>query len=249
MTLNIQMKLIGGFLIMVALLLAVFGAVYTGLSAIGRSADTILSETEPADHLMGIKALIANESQLYADYSLTRNSETLGEAQALSREIATASTNLRLQMTADEARDVDSFLAAHDQFVSDGEKMASVYVAGDWEGGNEQMAIWDGSRSTMLAVLDEMEATSAQSTLAAEAISSGAGSSATMLTAIIAVAAALVAIALGFFLSQKISKGISSVAFALKNIIQVDLATGVSVASKDEIGDAASSHSEMQESL
>ena len=100
MKLNIRTKLIGGFLIVVALLLAVFGVAYNGLSTMGTAADTILDETEHTDHVMEIKALVNLEWQLYTDYSLTHNQEALGEARAIGQEIAAESADLRDLMTA-----------------------------------------------------------------------------------------------------------------------------------------------------
>jgi len=249
MKMNIKTKLIGGFLIVVALLLAVFGISFNGLNTVGNAADTILGEADHADHVMEIKALVANEWQFYTDYSLTHNEEALGEAQALGREIAAEAEDLRLLMTAEEARDLDQFLTAHQGFVQDGEAMAALYVSGDWDGGNELMGVWDASGAAMLSSLGDMEALSTQSMEAAMVNADSAQSSATMMTIVIAVIAALVAVGLGFFLSTSISKGVNIINRALKQIADGDLTAEVNVTSSDEIGEMGKSCTEMIASL
>lgn len=98
------------------------------MSSMGRSAEEILDEANHADYVMEIKALVANEWQFYTDYSLTHNEEALGEAQALGQEILAEAQDLRNLMTVEETRDLDQFLAAHQEFVKDGEAMAAFYT-------------------------------------------------------------------------------------------------------------------------
>lgn len=246
MKLNIRTKLIGGFLIVVALLLAVFGVSFNGLNTLGNSTDIILDEAQHADYVMEIKALVANEWQFYTDYSLTHNEEALGEAQALGKEIVNEAADLRALMTAEEVTELNSFMDAHEQFVEDGEVMAAVYVGGDWEGGNELMEVWDGSGGAMLSALDDMEVSSTLSMQAATEDADNAQSSTTMMTIIIAVIAALVAVGLGFFLSSSISKGVTTIANALNQIAVGDLTTTVNIKSSDEIGQMANSYGDMQ---
>ena len=246
MKLNIRTKLIGGFLIVVALLLAVFGVSFNGINTLANSADAILEETEHADHLMEIKSLVANEWQFYTDYSLTHDAASLAEAQSVGRDIAKEAADLRAMMTSAEAVELDAFLDSHKQFVKDGEAMAAVYVSGDWDGGNELMGVWDASGGAMLAALGDMEASSAADMQTAMENADSAQSSATTMSIIIAVIATLVATGLGFILSQSISKGVTTIAKALNQIAVGDLSTKVDVSSSDEIGQMAGSYTDMQ---
>ncbi len=243
---SIRARLIGGFLIVVALLLVVFGFAYNGLSAMGAAAEHLFEETDHADRLMEIKALVANEWQFYTDYSLTHNDEALGEAQALARQVIVETAELLLIVTAEEAVEINDFLGKHAIFGENGGYIAELYVGGDWYGGNIAKTRWNYAGTVMLAAFDGMQATSTQSMAAAMASADSAESSAITITIIIAVIAALVAVGLGFFLSQQISKGVSTIASALKDIAQGDLSAKVSVSSKDEIGDMADSYTEMQ---
>ncbi len=223
MKMTIKTKLIGGFLIVVVMLLVVFGVGYNGLNTLGRAADTLEDEAEHADHVMEIKALTINEWQFYTDYSLTHNEAALEEARAIGQELLAEAEDLRQLMTAEEVGDLNDFLAAHRQFVADGEAMAGVYVSGDWDGGNELMEVWDGSGSVMLTALDDMEAQSAQSSAAAMETADSAQSSATTITIIVAVIAALVALGLGFWLSTGISRAARQMVETADQIAQTDL--------------------------
>jgi methyl-accepting chemotaxis protein len=264
---NIRTKLLGGFMIVVALLLVVFGIAYNGLNSVGNAADTILEETDHADHVMEIKALVANEWQWYTDYSLTHEDEGLKEARAIGQEITSEVEDLRQLMTVEERREVDQFLTAREAFVADIEEMAAVYVSGDWEGGNEKMVDVDQSGNSLLAALTDMELSSQQSMQAAMASADSAQSSATKITIVIAIIATIFAVGIGLFLSQSISKGVNAVARAAEQIAQVDLATlatataamasgdltasvtvqaqEVALQSGDEIGDMAQSFNQM----
>jgi len=245
MRLNIRTKLLGGFMIVVVLLLAVFGIGYNGLHTVGNAADTILDETDHADHVMEIKALVLNEWQWYTDYSLTHEDGSLEEARAIGAELASEAEDLRQLMTAEEMGDLDQFLSSHDAFVTDIEEMAAVYVSGDWEGGNEQMLVVDESGDSLLEALEDMEGHSTASMQAAMDNADSAQSSSTTMTVAVAIIAAIVAVGLGFFLSQSISKGLIAMANAAEGISEGDLEQQVDIKSGDEIGDMAASFQRM----
>jgi len=245
MRLNIRTKLLGGFMIVVVLLLAVFGIGYNGLNTVGNAADTILDETDHADHVMEIKALVLNEWQWYTDYSLTHEDGSLEEARAIGAELASEAEDLRQLMTAEEMGDLDQFLSSHDAFVTDIEEMAAVYVSGDWEGGNEQMLVVDESGDSLLEALEDMEGHSTASMQAAMDNADSAQSSSTTMTVAVAIIAAIVAVGLGFFLSQSISKGLIAMANAAEGISEGDLEQQVDIKSGDEIGDMAASFQRM----
>ncbi|MEE8470819.1 MAG: HAMP domain-containing protein, partial [Dehalococcoidia bacterium] len=80
---------------------------------------------------------------------------------------------------------------------------------------------------------------------AALAGAESAKNSATLMTIVIALIAAVVAIALGFYLSQGISKGVGVMLTAANGIAEGDINQDVQVKSKDEIGDMAVAFSGM----
>jgi len=245
MRLNVRTKMIGGFLIVVVLLLAVFGIAYNGLNGVGNAADIIVDEANHADHVMEIKSMVNSEWQFYTDYSLTAEPASLAEAQAVGEVIAAESADLGLLMTAEERVDLTEFEAAHEQFVVDIEEMAAVYVSGDWEGGNVLMETVDASGAELLTALEDMEVEAAQSMEAAMATADSTQSSSITITIIMAVIAAVIAVGLGFFISRGISNGVSNMSKAIAGVAEGDLNQNIDVKSKDEIGDMANSLSTM----
>ena len=72
-----------------------------------------------------------------------------------------------------------------------------------------------------------------------------AQASAVTMTIVIAIIASLIAVGLGFFLSQAISKGVGAMLKAAEGIAEGDLDQHVNVKSKDEIGDMANAFNRM----
>ena len=225
--------------------LAVFGVAYNGLNRLGNAADSILEETEHADHVMEIKSLVANERQWYTDYALTHEEAGQKEARAIGKEIASEAQDLRELMTAEERVPLAEFLDAHEAFVEDIEDMAAVYAGGDWEGGNERMLVVDEDGESLLEKLGALDASSAESMQAAMTSADSAKDSATTVSIAVAVVAAIVAVVLGLVLSQSISKGVNAMAAAAEGISQGDIDQKVDVSSRDEIGDMAASFTQM----
>ena len=245
MRMTVRVKLIGGFLIVVALMFAVFGVAYNGLSTLGGATDVIADEANHADHVMELMILTADEGQWYTDYALTHDEGSLEEAQEHTGLLLEEAADLRLLMTAEEARELDTFLDDHEAWIADIEAMAAVYVSGDWDGGNELMLTVDASAEEMNGLLESMEAKSAVAAVAAMEDADSAQSSATTMTIAIALIAAAVAMGLGFWISQGISKGIGAMLKAAEGVAEGDLDQNVVVKSKDEIGDMANAFNKM----
>jgi len=243
MRMNIRTKLLGGFMIVVALLLAVFVIAYNGLNRVGNATDVILEEVDHADYVMEIKALVANEWQWYTDYSLTHKDEALAEARAIGQEIDSQTEGLRQVMMRHrgEASELDEFLTAHEAFVEDMKEMAAVYVSGDWEGGNQMMIAVDQSGAALLAKLTDLERHAQQSMEAAKKNADTAQGLAVTVTTTIAIVAAIVAVSLGLFLSRSIANAAGSMVQAAEQIAQTDLVTVANVTAAIANGDLTQS--------
>jgi methyl-accepting chemotaxis protein len=223
MKMNIRTKLIGSFLIVVALLLAVFGVSYNGLNNVGGTADTILDEAGHADHVMEIKSLTLSEWQWYTDYALTHDEGSLEEARSIGDEVGTIVAEMRSQLTAEEAPVVDEFLANHTTFVAEIEGMAAAYVCGDWEGANEKMSEVDEASDALLRTLERMEEGTAAAMAAAVASADTTQSNSALIMIVVAIVAAIVAAGLGLFLSHSMSKRINGVIRVIRQIVERDL--------------------------
>lgn len=78
MKLNIRAKLIGGFLVVVAMLLVVFGVSWNGLNSMGAAADHIVHESLPqVEEAKDLELQLALQTELYFEYALTLDEAVL----------------------------------------------------------------------------------------------------------------------------------------------------------------------------
>ena len=83
MKLNVKTKLIGGFLVVVGLLLVVSNIVWNGLSSVNAAADHIVHEQIPEDQqLRDLEFQVALQGELYFEYALTLDEAVLEEARS-----------------------------------------------------------------------------------------------------------------------------------------------------------------------
>ncbi|MCH8191155.1 MAG: MCP four helix bundle domain-containing protein, partial [Chloroflexi bacterium] len=138
--LNIRTKLIGAFLLVTALLLAVFGVGLNGLNALGSANDQIVHEALPENEAVAhIELLITEQEAFFYEYALTLDPAALQRAEQLTGEVDHAFGELRALLGAgdtliDDLRVVDE---EYLQFVATGEAMGVAYAAGNTEHGSE----------------------------------------------------------------------------------------------------------------
>ena len=243
---SIKVKLFGAFLIVCAGGAAVFVMSLFGFTSIDSSVSTILEENQTVDHLQNIKTYVANEGQYYKDYALTHNKDSFNEARALGVLITEEVDALRRVFGTEDTTVLDDFIAAHDTYISHGESIAAIYVAGDVSGGNIAMKRWTVSGIRMLDVFNELEASASGAMLNAVEKSDNTQSMVIWITVGIASVATAVAMSLSFILSRHISNGVTTISKVLRQIAMGDVTTKVTIKSSDEIGQMAASYGEMQ---
>ncbi|MCH7554064.1 MAG: methyl-accepting chemotaxis protein [Chloroflexi bacterium] len=249
MRLNIKVKLMGGFLIVIALLLAVFGVGFQGLTSVGNATDVIVHEELPEDEgVRELELLITEQEALYFEAALTLDHETLLHAEALNEEISHQfDVLLSLFHTGDPLiASLGNVEVEWLEFLETGEAMAAAYLAGDSATGLALSHEFDAEVVQMEAELAEIVATIEENVEASFLSAESAKSSAITLMIALAVIAALAAAAIGFWLSISISKGVSTVGAAMNKIAVGDLSEKVNIKSQDEIGDMAKAYAEMQ---
>ena len=252
MKLNIQTKLIGGFLAVVAMLLVVTAIAWNGLNSLDATVDHIVHEALPEDQeVRDLEFQLAFQTELYFEYALTLDEEVLHEARAQSEIILDEIAQLEEQLRGEQALvDVLVMLEEeYDEFLFEAEELAFFYEEGDTERGLEVLHIMVAEEAQMEAELaglaHEIELGIEESFLAAER----AHDSAVQMMLAVAAIAAIAAVALGFFLSRSISGGVKTVGTALQQIAVGDVTAEVNVKSSDEIGEMARAYGEMREYL
>ncbi|MCH8850092.1 MAG: HAMP domain-containing protein, partial [Chloroflexi bacterium] len=249
MRLGINAKLIGGFMIVVALLLVVAGVGWTGLNTLDAAADHIVHEQLPEDQeVRDLELQLALQTELYFEYGLTREEEVLHEAEAKTDIILEEAHSLEGQLAGEPQllALLTQFENEYDEFVIELEEFAALVAIGDMAGALEHLHALTAQEAQMEAELAELahliELGVEESFVAAQE----AHNSAVQLIVGTAIVAFVTAAALGIWLARSISGGVKQVGAAMSKIAMGDLSEEVSIKSRDEIGDMAVSYAEMR---
>ena len=115
--LNVRTKLLGGYIVVVLFVIVIFVIASIGLHAVGDSGHAAIEETGYLNQVLDMKTLVAEEWQLYTDYSLNHNEASLEKAREKGQEIFLQSEELRGYIAASHSLDtadaLDRFITAH----------------------------------------------------------------------------------------------------------------------------------------
>ena len=160
MKLNIRTKMIGGFLTVVALLVVVAIIGYIGLNNMAAATDHIVHESLPEEEeVKDLEFQLALQTELYFEYALTLDPEVLDEARSHTDIILEEAAQLEEQLHG-EAELLDLLLVfedEYDEFLLEAELFASLYEAGDTQGGLEALHIMVAEEKQMEEELVELE--------------------------------------------------------------------------------------------
>ncbi|MCH8868430.1 MAG: HAMP domain-containing protein [Chloroflexi bacterium] len=249
MRLNIRTKLIGGFLVVIAMLLVVSGISYNGLTSMAATTDHIVHESIP--ELVELKDLefqLALQTELYFEYALTLDHEVLEEARRQTDIILEESLQLEGQLAGEPEllKILLTFEEEYHEFTLEAEVFAAHYAAGEIAEGLESLHTMVAEEEQMELELAELghlvEVGLEESFLAAET----AEKNAITMIIVVSIVASVAAMLIGFLLSRNISNGVTSVGRAMQRIAVGDVTAQVEVNSSDEIGAMAQSYREMQ---
>ncbi|MCI0771193.1 MAG: MCP four helix bundle domain-containing protein, partial [Chloroflexi bacterium] len=99
MRLNVRTKLLGGFLVVIAMLLVVFGISWNGLTSMAAATDFIVHEALPEDQeVRDLELQLALQTELYFEYAITLDHEVLEEAREQTNVILEESAQLEEQL-------------------------------------------------------------------------------------------------------------------------------------------------------
>ena len=245
MKLNIKTKLIGGFLIVAALLIGVFGISYVGLNTMGSNTKIVFTQSQEDFQWARMQGYINREISMTLGYPLTGKDSFIQGAQQQGVLADECVKQLDILVPA-ERRDLYNKIVAEKSSV---ESMITQYLDTCKTKGNDAgSALLPplAAANTQLAN-DGTEAINAShaATLAVMEASESSQKTSTMFMISIAAMALLIAVGLGLLLSRSISNGIKKVNHALKKMSSSDLTERVIIKSSDEIGEMARSYNEL----
>lgn len=159
MKMNIRTKMIAGFLAVVALLVVVAIIGYIGLNNMAAATDHIVHEALPEEEeIKDLEFQLALQTELYFEYALTLDPEVLDEARSHTDIILEEAAQLEEQLHG-EAELLDLLLVfedEYDEFLLEAELFASLYEAGDTQGGLEVLHIMVAEEAQMEEELAEL---------------------------------------------------------------------------------------------
>ena len=99
MKINIRTKLIGGFSVVVVMMVVVFAIGWNGLNSLNAAADHIVHEQLPEDQaIRDLELQLALQGELYMEYALTGEEDFLHEAREKTDLILEEAANLEEQL-------------------------------------------------------------------------------------------------------------------------------------------------------
>ncbi|NQW19081.1 MAG: HAMP domain-containing protein [Chloroflexi bacterium] len=222
MKLDIRTKLLGGFGLVVALLVAVFVVGFMGLNSVGNATNKIVHEEMPQDiGVRELEVLVMEQVSDYSDFAITKDPEGLVSIEHETEAVFDHVLELETMFAADaESTDLlFAFAEGYNGFLTEGERFTSLVESGAADEliieelhalGEEEVLLEAELNALTLHVEEQIE-------LAVQGAES-TRSTATTISVILSIVAAAVAIAIGFLLSQSISKGVNQVGEALNKL-------------------------------
>jgi methyl-accepting chemotaxis protein len=247
MKLNIKMKLIGGFLIVAALLIGVFGIGFSALNSVNNESSKIYQNSNENYLWQQWKAFQERESTYYLAYLSNQNVKYLDSAQEQASYAQKVQEELIKVVPATRKQQYDTIVSQTAVASKLGKASAEALASKNMQALTDDMTAWENNDNQIVADIDAAIASSKQDTNESMAASNTAKNNATVLMIIIAVSAVLIAIGLGVFLSQSISGAIKKINHALRKMAASDLTERVNIHSSDETGEMAKSYNVLLE--
>ena len=257
MKVNLGVKLYGGFLGLVGLIVIVGTISYLSLERVRGGAEGISFSADYDDAVMSTIITIVSTQDLITDYSLTHESEVVGEIaehEAMFRGNIDRLNKIidKRSEEADVTRDrdiVETLVAAHGDFMKIGRSMAEAYLAGDTVLGAERMEGLDNASEDLQKIMEDFEAIAMS--IASEKLdqAESTAESAKTLVSTMLVIAVIIGLVLAFVLSRSITGPAVELAEAMVVMAEGDLTRKVTVKTGDEIGAMGETFNLMTEKL
>ncbi|MFQ5341608.1 MAG: HAMP domain-containing protein, partial [Anaerolineae bacterium] len=238
--LSIRAKLLGGFLVVVALMAVIVVSVYINLGTIGRTSDRVLEEEMPlAEHIANLIAQARNEQQLFTGLALTGDQAVRDEVKTAQQEFDAEIEATQPLVAGQDAASLKEAGADEENVASTGAEMADLFLAGDREAGLAKMKEFDAATDEFIGNLETIEASAYASMDEAKVNLQQAQRTAIWMSLGIGLVAAVLSMIAGWYLSSTISRSVTMVAQAAEGLAEGDLDQHVEVNSGDELGDMA----------
>ena len=227
MKLDIRTKLLGGFGLVIVLLIAVFVAGFVGLNSVASATDRIVHEELPEDiGVRELEVLVLEQTATYLDFAITKDQEDLTIIEHESEAVLEHILELKAEFEGDAhltelllvfAEEYDSFLAEGKVFtdeVQDG--VTGAVLINELHTLEAKEVLLEEELQELATVIEEQIEEAFQG-------AESAHSTATTISIILMVIATAIALAVGYLLSRSISNGVNKVRGVLDTLSTVTL--------------------------
>jgi methyl-accepting chemotaxis protein len=249
MRLSIKAKLLSGFMVTVLLLIGLLGVAYVGLQKAERDEKTVFRQTQEDFQWAQMRAAINRQVSYMLAYGLTVKDSWIGlreQQAALAQDCVVALDPL---MSAERRPMYEKIVQEKQAVETVIVKVMTAYKEQGIEGGNALLGELAKVNNQLTEDIGIANDSSHANSLAADAAVTTAKNRFVLIMVGIAVLAVLIAVFLGFMISNKISTDIKKLNKALKTIAAGDLTHSIIIKSRDELGDMANSYNDMQKQL
>jgi methyl-accepting chemotaxis protein len=249
MKLTIKIRLIGGFLVVVALLIAITAIGFSALDTASRGSSSIYQNSNENYLWQQWKAYTERETSYYMAYLTNQDPSYLESARKQVANIQNVQAELTKIVPPERKQEFEALSA----LVPEGNRLAmeaqSALSQQDMEEFTRSMSDWENNDNQIIAAIDAVITSTRQATVDAMEASDQTRARANLFMIIIGAAAIVFALGIAIYLSQSISSGINTIKKALQKMAGGDLTQKIKIKSGDEIGVMARAYNEMQTSL
>jgi len=249
MRLSIRAKLLSIFMVTVFLLIGIVGVAYIGLENAEKDEKTVFTQTQEDFQWAQMRAAINRQISYMLAYGLTLKDSWIGlreQQAALAQDCVVALDPLISPERREMYERIVQEKAAVEEVIV---KLMSVYRDQGIEAGNAMLADLAVVNNKLTEDIGYANDTSHANALAADAAVTASKNRFLLIMMGIAVAAVLISVSLGLWISGAISSGIKTLDKALKIIASGDLTHAIKIKSSDELGNMAKSYNEMRSQL
>ena len=235
---NLGTKLVGSFMVMIALLVVIGGVAFFSLKGLKEDADNINFSAEYDDAIMSTIITVVSQQDAITDYSLTHDAEVLGEITEFTEQFRENMERLEsMAQTSKERGLLGKLDSAHENFVAVGKEMSDAYVSGDRDEGQRLMEVFDGAVTGVQKITEDIEELAeaiADENLAAADAGARRANTIVIIVTIISI---IVGLVLSITISRSITGPIIALGGAMKKMADGDLTVNVDAQTTDEVGE------------
>lgn len=240
MKLNISKKLLGGFLLLISLIIIISIVSFVGLGAIEKNVKSIKFTSDYDDAITQIMVTMFKQQDSITDYSLTHSEKMLREFKDLSKIYDKQISKLLSIAPNEKEKTLLEVLAnGHDEFEGLGVEMSKAFVSGNRVKGLTIMNDLDKIIQIQEMKIVELATIANDMAVNIEEEAHYTASNVKISMFIISLLGIIVGVGASFFIAISISEPVKKLARATERMADGDLTQTVNITQNDEIGEMA----------